>query len=228
MPLIALAFMVCSSFALAQDMHANPDVTSSDRQFIDRAIQQARILQEQAAKNGTPQTLDIRQMPGGLPKGNPEALANLMAKQHDTASTEKVSVIAFVSTSIPAATLKAIGADMAKVGGVMVLRGIRGQLGQNNSLHETMRFLEPVSATGVSIQIDPTLFRRFKVDRVPAYVITGNSNACGMPTTAQCASDSQIVLGDVSLQFALEEIVKHGGPYAEVAANLILRLDNSY
>lgn len=127
-------------------------------------------------------------------------------------------LIAFVSTSMPSGALERIGHELVKYGGVMVLRGIRGELGVKNALNETMRHLQPAAKTGATIQIDPNLFKRYQVDRVPAYLIAAKTGDCGVDS---CNDSHQIIYGDVSVTYALEEMVRKGGVFVSSAETLL-------
>jgi type-F conjugative transfer system pilin assembly protein TrbC len=127
-------------------------------------------------------------------------------------------LIAFISTSMPSGALERIGHELVKYGGIMVLRGIRGDLGVKNALNETMRYLQPAAKSGATIQIDPNLFKSYQVKRVPAYVIANNSGDCNANS---CDVNPEIIYGDVSVTYALEEMVRKGGVSADIAKTLL-------
>jgi len=127
-------------------------------------------------------------------------------------------LIAFVSTSMPSGALERIGHELLKYGGIMVLRGIRGELGVKNALNETMRYLQPAAKSGATIQIDPNLFKSYQVHRVPAYVIAKTSGDCNVNS---CTDNNEIIYGDVSVTYALEEMVRKGGVSADIAKTLL-------
>ncbi len=68
----------------------------------------------------------------------------------------------FVSLSMPEATLKSLYQEAQDYGAVLVLRGL-----EDNSLKKTAETLQRLS---ISVQIDPELFKRYEVQRVPTFV----------------------------------------------------------
>ena len=84
---------------------------------------------------------------------------------------ETPRLIAFASLSMPQASLKAMIADVSKAGGVVVFRGLPG-----NSAKIFTTAIAKVLPAGEdsSVGIDPRLFRAFRVEAVPAYVVTAN------------------------------------------------------
>lgn len=77
----------------------------------------------------------------------------------------------FISSSIPQAGLVELAKDAAAHRIPMVLRGLVG-----NSMQETLARMQPISATGAALEIDPTLFQLYKIEQVPAVV-----RRCGGP-----------------------------------------------
>ncbi|HBN23074.1 MAG TPA: type-F conjugative transfer system pilin assembly protein TrbC [Holosporales bacterium] len=70
----------------------------------------------------------------------------------------------FVSLSLPDEILKALSEQAKAMGGNLVIQGL-----ENNSFKETQARLRTL---GIPIDIDPTLFERFEVKRVPTFVLT--------------------------------------------------------
>ncbi len=101
----------------------------------------------------------------------------------------------FVSLSLPTETLKALSKQAQSVGGNLVIRGL-----VNNSFKETQGRLR---ALGIPIDIDPTLFERFEVKRVPTFVLTTVKEG-----KIQEVFDK--VTGNVSVRSALEHFNMSG------------------
>ncbi len=113
----------------------------------------------------------------------------------------------FVSFSMPETSLRSLLAEAARVDSPVVLRGL-----VDNSMKRTVARLGELLGTGnssettgepsPSLAIDPTLFERFGVDKVPTFVLPLDTIApctpegCPVPTHLKVA-------GDVSLVYAL-------------------------
>ncbi len=107
---------------------------------------------------------------------------------------ETPSVYLFTSWTIPEETWIQLSHDLNQIGGTLVIRGI-----PKNSFSEfTKRVLE-LKKRGfeAAIQIDPGLFLKYQIDKVPALVVADTN-----------AFDK--LSGNVSLSFALEQMAEKG------------------
>lgn len=141
-----------------------------------------------------------------------EALARGFA-----ASTEKPALpgateprlIVFISLAMPQATLARLAEQAARARAQLVLRGL-----SEGSLPRTaVRIQQLIGSRPVAVQIDPRVFDRYGIQRVPSFVLARpgvDDTACG---EQQCAiSDGHaVVAGDVSLDYALAHI-QHSAP----------------
>lgn len=110
----------------------------------------------------------------------------------------------FVSSSMPASVLKQFSLDAKKAGGVLVMRGLI-----NNSFKETVRFIKGINDKGTRAIIDPNAFRLFDVKQVPEIVVVVDNNNC---QSGRCDHTPLFdkMLGQVTLEYALDEISKRG------------------
>lgn len=130
-------------------------------------------------------------------------------------------LVMFVSSSMPMKTLRNYARDMAKVGGVLVVRGMKGGLSDHAS---SMRFfwdvlrVDPNCKTSTcesfdtDILIDPILFRMYNVQVVPALVYQPDmqlNSYCDDLSAAKKANG--IVYGDMYLGYLLEQLEKKTG-----------------
>lgn len=121
----------------------------------------------------------------------------------------------FVSFSLPEASLRALLAEAGRTGAPLVLRGL-----VDNSMQRTAARLgellgtkdgrEASAESTPSLAIDPTLFERFDVDKVPAFVLPQDTIA---PCTPEgCPVPEHLkVAGDVSLAYALGVMAREAG-----------------
>lgn len=145
-----------------------------------------------------------------------------IAKRYEAAPTSEPGLFVLVSLSMPASSLDRLAAQAAKARGTLVLRGV-----VDNSLKKTAELTAEVLRRhpGAQFQIDPTLFRRFGVEQVPAFVLSArreDDGTCGK----DCDANSTFVrvAGDVSLDYALEYLSRQRDPRFSALAESRLRM----
>jgi type-F conjugative transfer system pilin assembly protein TrbC len=136
----------------------------------------------------------------------------------------------FVSSSVPIETLRNYARDLDRLGDPNVFMVMRGFVDGMKRVKPTLDFVKSVIAvdancdvitTGckayrVNIKIDPLLFRRYGISRVPAAVyaadvrITDLSLSEGMEENAN-TGDHYTLHGDASLAYMLEILRKASG-----------------
>lgn len=131
-----------------------------------------------------------------------------------------------ISLSMPAETVERLADQARKAGAPMVLRGVT-----DGSLKLTMEKTADIvrKHPGAEIQIDPTLFRRFSVNQVPAFVLSvrpSDNQTCGKDCDAR--NTFVMVAGDVSVDYALEHIAKQpDARFAKLARARLQRYKDS-
>jgi conjugal transfer pilus assembly protein TrbC len=132
--------------------------------------------------------------------------------------------VAFASTSMPPAALRAMIDDVTRAGGVVVLRGL-----PNNSAKALTAALSKVARPReqlTNVGIDPRLFRAFGVVAVPTYVVTGSDfDLCDGFDCVTAVPPHDRMTGNVSAAYALETFARGGGPGALIAAQHLARLE---
>lgn len=152
---------------------------------------------------------------GGLPAITPAPGVDVQAlvEKHYKNSRPSVGqkkgapgLLYFASFAMPEASLNRIINQAERSGAALVVRGlVKG--GDFKATIERMDKL--LNRRPVSILIDPTLFSRFDVQRVPTIVLVSGEiphceeQGCASPTPPYWA-----VAGDVSLDYALEAITR--------------------
>ena len=114
----------------------------------------------------------------------------------------------FVSLSLPDETLKTLSRQAKVLGGNLVIQGL-----VNNSFKETQKRLRQL---GIPIDIDPTLFERFEVKRIPTFVLTEIKDG-----DIQGPYDK--VTGNVSVKSAIELFAMEG-EVVEIAQTLLQKM----
>ena len=134
--------------------------------------------------------------------------------------------IAFASTSMPPAALRAMIDDVARAGGVVVFRGL-----PQNSAKALSAALAKVAKPGEQLDgvgIDPRLFRAFGIQEVPAYVVTSSDfDLCDGFDCAGPLPPHDRMIGNVTAGHALETFARGGGPGALLAAQHLARLERA-
>ena len=155
---------------------------------------------------------------------------------------EAERVYIFVSSSMPLQTVRNYAASVSRMRDARVTMVMRGFVGGMTKIQPTIDFVSGVLkeepscmfADGecrmrpVSLVVDPLLFRRYGIDRVPAVVyVRGIKSADAalsegdMKNTS--VTDSYTVIGDASLEYILEMIGRESG--ASSLKDLITRKD---
>lgn len=129
----------------------------------------------------------------------------------------------FITLEMPRPSLRLLTDQAARSGAVLVLRGLKAQ-----SMRQTIAVVgELIGERQVAWVIDPEAFTRFGVRQAPTFVLTLN-DATGADAQGNCSSGCATpagfvsVSGDVSLDYALEAILRRR-PEATVLAEPILK-----
>lgn len=170
---------------------------ADDNDVFDRALKEAQRMQSQ--QRGLP-NIPMNKAPEGASL-DPE---QIMRQYQSLGKSQKPNedLIIFVSSSMPMTALEKLGRQAKKVGAVLVIRGLVGEL-DKNGWNETMEFMRPVAKTGVSIQIHPELFKQYNVKVVPTFLLATNGVVQGC-NDDMCDANAIRAEGDASLGYVLE------------------------
>jgi len=140
------------------------------------------------------------------------ASQNVAAKKGDAPQ-----FIVFASLSMPPKALRQMIADTSKAGGIIVFRGL-----PNNSLKAFTTALSKVVTEQdqlSNVGIDPRLFRAFDVKAVPTYVaVSSDFDLCAGFSCQTKVPPYDRLVGNVSVEYALEQFADGNGPGARIAA----------
>lgn len=218
-----VALSLCGNL-LAQQQAPQPNGSADERARTQSAIDQAMAQAMVQAGNKA----GINDKPGFSPselKRNQNVDIGAVAEKYKDAGGNRPKLsqdlMVFVSTSLPPKALELLGTQAARAGAVLVLRGIRGKLGTKGAMNDTIALLEPAAKAGASIQINPEAFKRYDIKSVPTFVLAANEEGCG---NDQCASQAYSLVGDVTLEYALETWSTQGGVPGKQADVFLRRL----
>ena len=202
-----------------------PRITQQD---IDRAARTHRMpTPEELGRVPLP---SVR--PGALPVPSPSAqtpdlaaMARGFREQVDQSVTDSPlklgpGLLVFVSFSLPEPTLQRLIDQAARVRATLILRGLIDGSMQTTAL----RVRELIGQRKVGFQIDPPLFDRYGITVAPTFVVVSGTDAEACQGTACGKTDKfAAVSGDVSVDYALEYVVKQSPAMRPAATKLLAR-----
>lgn len=136
-------------------------------------------------------------------------------------------LVVFASLSMPEGSLLKLGRDVKKAGGVIVLRGMKhGIAGEDWA--RSVEAMKPLVQTGAEIQINPALFQLFEVRSVPTMIVSPTGVADKGCTEGRCAAGQfATVVGDVSLDYAMDKLVDRKDTVGRLARQIQEKLEGS-
>ncbi|MEI8321217.1 MAG: type-F conjugative transfer system pilin assembly protein TrbC [Alphaproteobacteria bacterium] len=133
--------------------------------------------------------------------------------------SEGSPLLIFVSFSLGDATLKKLYGQAQKIGSRLVMQGL-----YKNSFRETQ---SKIRSLGIVVDIDPTLFEKFSVKEVPVFVLMTEETP--LVTNGESHPSYDVLKGNVSLNYALEEFLENGSIEGQkIAQNLIDRIRRAH
>ncbi len=135
------------------------------------------------------------------------------------------ALLVFVSFSMPEASLRRLAEQAERLGAPLVLRGL-----ERDSVRLTAeRVARLIGTRKVAVQVDPRAFARYQVGQVPAVVLVGTTEAegcaavsCPVPAGSFAAS-----YGDVTIDYALEHLIRTRPEFAAQARSMLARLERT-
>jgi conjugal transfer pilus assembly protein TrbC len=210
-----IVFMICNGmFFGAHAQTTMPHYLSNGD--IDSEMQRINTGRKAMFDSANP---DIKSTTNHFPAMATPAVSNVdiqsIAKRYeqrvDARKTDELMI--FVSFSMPAASLKRLLSQARQVGASLVLNGFK-----DNSLKATTQAIGELGEASGAILINPNAFAKYEIKSVPTVVLAKpdagtqvNDAGCALPDTYVS------IVGDVSLAYALDEIVKRSKPFSELA-----------
>ena len=114
-------------------------------------------------------------------------IKNIQAKETDIEN----GILAFVSFSMPEASLKQLNDDAQKRGATLVLRGLH-----EGSFVKTKDKILSVDKNGLVFELNPELFKKLGVERVPTFILLKEGKEINR------------LSGNVSLEYAASKLEK--------------------
>lgn len=209
---------------------AQPTVTEQDIEQAQRKhlpFSAATPQEAQAHPTSGGPSVDALPQPMARTPIDLEALARGYAAQTDTIEAAQglargPGLFIFISLTMPQSTLQRLIAQAERARASVILRGFA-----RGSLRETVAQVQPlIGQRQVAVQIDPQAFDRFAITRVPSFVLVRDGTRPESCATGSCAPPQGFlrVLGDVSLDYALEHMQRAAPAFRADAAPFLARL----
>ena len=124
--------------------------------------------------------------------GNCKAdLVNPLKNLKDELGNNAPEILIFVSFSMPNIAIRELNENAQKHNAKLILRGLH-----EKSFKKTSKKILEIDKNGVQIDIDPELFKRYKIEKVPVFVLVKNDKEVSR------------LSGNVSLDYAKSKLVK--------------------
>ena len=242
--LVAISLLTAAGFAAVAAQDTDPELdleqiraraneftedaealATSVRNRAETLVEDARTTQSEAQANRVSYVESVGISTSG-------EVLDFDAMVRDQAAAERSAMgtsprfIAFASLSMPEASLKALVQDMARAGGVTVLRGFPE--GNADLFKRRLASIWSDGSETGALGIDPRLFRAFGVEAAPSFVMLGGdfSPCDGFDCTNHLPPHDRLV-GNVSVAYVLETFAGGGGPGATAARHHLTQLEGA-
>ena len=204
-----------------------PVITERD---VEEAARKHRMPSDaQLLRTPAPSTVRIDALPQPLTRRSIDlgAIARgYEAMGQSTAGASAVaggpSLLVFITFAMPEAALERLLDQAARSGATVLLRGL-----VDGSLQQTvLRAQRLIGKRQVGFQIDPQAFDRFSVSAAPTFVLLKGGSVPSSCAAGTCYPPSAYVAlaGDVTLDYALEFILRAAPSFSAEATNFLSKL----
>lgn len=159
------------------------------------------------------------------PPSKTETLDDVVARYNNAKNESKgkpgqSDFIIFVSFSMPKDKLIELSRQAKETGAVLVVRGF-----VNGSMMQTKQAALDVNKAGVPWEVNPELFKAFKVEAVPTFVVASAEAESVLDTGCSPEATYTSVTGNISAQLALDTIRLRAQPtIAKMAENKLAQI----
>jgi len=157
--------------------------------FGQKRIPEPSIDPSKSCGNCTSQSVDFLGKPSEKKKASSQEVSALMP-------SSSFEVIVFVSLGMPDNSLKQLAIEAEKTKARLVVRGLL-----DNSFKTTMTRLQELK---IPVEIDPTLFELFEVERVPTFI------RCKMTPEGAIKAGHDRISGNIFISDAIEKFNRFG------------------
>jgi conjugal transfer pilus assembly protein TrbC len=206
---------VLSSLAPYVEAYAQaPGDTAAMQKRIDEATRKADAAVLEAVRSKQQRTINLDAIPAPQKSGASALNIESLAAQYRESVTAPVldpkpQLVVFVSMNMPRASLEKLLDDAPRYGATLVMRGLI-----DGSITTTAGKVQQLIGTRrVAWTVDPDAFKRYRVNRVPSYVLVRAQNEVKDCGDSQCLASGEFVqlTGDVPIRYALEQFSRTPG-----------------
>lgn len=149
-------------------------------------------------------------------------MLNVAVFAQEQQQKQENAVMVFISFSMPKQSIIAYLQDAQKIHASVFIRGL-----VNNSFKETFKIISQLvtEAGGGGIALDPLAFKAFNIHQAPSIVVLGGDHSCLQQRNCTLEKDYDLLVGNITLQAALNEIRNHGKVANKTAEYLLLQLN---
>ena len=241
--LIPLALTLCAGgYALAQSAPEGIDLDAIRERAAEQAADAEALAQTVRDKAGAlAEQAKVTQTEGHANRaayaatagpGSTQAALDLDGMIAAQAEAETASLgasprfIAFASLSMPEASLMALVRDMTRAGGVTVLRGF--PQGNAELFKKRLAAIWSSGAEAGALGIDPRLFRAFRIEAAPSFVMLGTDfSPCDGFDCSDSVPPHDRIAGNITVHQALDTFASGGGLGAPLARQHLARLEET-
>ena len=119
----------------------------------------------------------------------------------DSAKPQDTDFFIFTSFSTGEKNIEHLIKSAIKYNGIVVMRGFK----EGSIIKTTTALSKFIEKTGGGVIIDPVLFKKYKIKRVPSFVLTRACDGVG-----SCKKKYDVLRGNVSPRYALEKFSTQG------------------
>ena len=221
-----LAMMVGVTFACESLAQGSPAATLPSQAAIEQEMQRIEADRQQmfAGPDAVKPSSSVvaPNLPAPRASGiDIEQLARQYAlRSAGQAESRASDLMIFASFTMPEASLKRLVHQANLAGGTLVFRGFR-----NNSIRETAKAIHALREQGGNVQINPQAFTKYRVNAVPAFVLTQATTAEALDEQGCALPDTYVsVAGDVSLDYALDALAQRSKAFSALASRYLATL----
>lgn len=192
---------------------AEADTLAERRGVLDKAAGQAHPAKINLPASVAPQAGLI----------DPEKIARQYSeiKAPEKREEETNELMVFVSMSMPKGSLERAAVDTRTSGGMLVMRGASRGVGPGKWT-ASLADLKPMTDKGGEVFMHPDLFERYGIKKVPAMVIAPDAQA---GCTDDACREFAVIYGDVSLDYALEQLTDRKDTIGSIARARLARIE---
>jgi type-F conjugative transfer system pilin assembly protein TrbC len=189
LPLLIFSFALSSSGGETSSIQHQADKAHDVAKIYENVVKQSARKAAEVSKNSViTQNHNLKVYPSRCSL-NQDCFGRMSKEQAPIAQNRNMQFqpLVFVSSSMPKTSLQQLALEAKAKGARLIIRGM-----VNNSMKDTVLLVKEINHP---LDIDPKLFKKYRVTQVPTFVI---------PHEDQGNNEWHVIRGNISLGFALD------------------------